>query len=385
MKNNISIYIHWPFCKSLCPYCDFNSHIMNEIDETQWREAYLKEIEYFKREIIGKKVKSIFFGGGTPSLMPVKIISSILESINSISDISDAEITLEANPTSSDSKKFKAFKDVGINRLSLGIQSFLDNDLKFLGREHNSLEAKDVINLAAGIFDNFSFDLIYGRPNQTLKSWENELKEAINFGSPHISLYQLTIEKGTPFYKMHKNGEFILPSLDLSADLFELTSDILKSNNFGRYEISNYSKKGFASIHNLCYWHYDDYVGIGAGAHSRISNGNNKQSIMMLHRPDKWLESTFQNGNGIQKIEDLTLDQQIYEMVMMNLRIDSGIFEDKLFSKTGKKFDQIFSIDEILKLEKIHLLKYSKDIQNITLTENGMNLHSKITSQIILL
>jgi putative oxygen-independent coproporphyrinogen III oxidase len=376
-NEEISIYIHWPYCKSLCPYCDFNSHIAISIDPQIWVNAYIKDLENFEEYFTNKKIKSIFFGGGTPSLMDPWITSGVIDYISGRYDISEAEITLEANPTSSDEKKFLDFKNSGINRLSIGVQSFEDVDLKILGREHSSHEAKNVIESAAKIFSNFSFDLIYARPNQNLKKWEDELEFALSLGSKHISLYQLTIEKGTPFYKLHKDGKLNIPDEFLAGELFDLTHNILSKNQFARYEISNYSREGFECRHNLVYWHYDDFIGIGPGAHSRVDC----TEFIKFHMPDKWLKEIYQPSKANQKSKKIDKKTMAVEMAMMGLRTASGISEENLYKKTQMKFIDAFDINLLEKLASDDFLRLSNN--KIVLSDNGLNLHSYILSRIL--
>ena len=330
MKNDLAIYVHWPFCKSKCPYCDFNSHVVQKIDSDQWLNAYIKEIEYFSEHIRDKNITSIFFGGGTPSLMPPFITEAIINKIDRISHLdSNIEITLEGNPTSVELKKFQDFKIAGINRVSLGVQSLNDNNLKFLGREHNSKEALAAVEKAQ-IFDNYSFDLIYALPKQTLNQWEEELLEALKHAKGHLSLYQLTIEKGTRFYSDHKSGKFTMPENDLAADFYNLTDNITKQEGIAAYEVSNYAKEGFESKHNMTYWRYGDYLGIGAGAHSRITLDGKKTAIMMIHSPNNWLESASQKTSGIQSQTILTQEEIEQETIMMGLRTKEGVDSKKI-------------------------------------------------------
>ncbi|MDA0782585.1 MAG: radical SAM family heme chaperone HemW [Rickettsiales bacterium] len=327
MSNNLAIYVHWPFCKSKCPYCDFNSHVASKIDFNLWHKAYIKEIEHFKDYISGKNITSIFFGGGTPTLMPPFIADAIISKFSKIAKFdSNIEITLEGNPTSVELKKFNDFKTAGINRVSLGVQSLNNDNLKFLGREHSSSEALKAVEKAQ-IFDNYSFDLIYALPEQTLSQWEKELTEALTYAKGHLSLYQLTIEKGTKFYSDYRSGKFKMPENDLSADFYNLTGSIMEKNGLPAYEVSNYAKSGYESRHNMTYWRYGDYLGIGAGAHSRISL-KGKTAIMMIHSPDSWLKSVQEKGNGIQTHELLSEDEINYETIMMGLRTKEGIKKD---------------------------------------------------------
>jgi len=358
-----SIYIHYPFCKAKCPYCDFNSHVAKVDEYDIWLQAYLKELNHF-RKISGKrKIKSIFFGGGTPSLMPSKIAESIITEIAKIYDLQkNAEITLEANPTSSEAEKFKAFNLAGINRLSIGIQSLNDTHLKFLGREHSALEAKQTIKMAEKYFDNFSFDLIYARPKQNLKTWQQELTEALSFNTPHLSLYQLTIEKGTKFYKEFQDKKFTLPSQEIQDDLYKATNEVCSKYGLEKYEISNYAKPGFESVHNLNYWQYGDYIGIGAGAHSRITTNNTKHAYMTHHLPSKWLEQAKQQGHAVQSKRALSKKEMLEELLMFGLRTNQGInlnLFPKYIKQThqeifGKKLEQLTD-KKMLNLTNTHL------------------------------
>ncbi len=378
MNNQIAIYIHWPFCLSLCPYCDFNSHVATEINHATWANSYLKELEYFLPQIKGKKITSVFFGGGTPSLMNASTISTILNFLtkNCLLEAT-TEITLEANPTSVESKKFEDFKSAGINRLSIGVQSFIEEDLKTLGRKHSAGDAIKAIELASEKFTNFSFDVIYARPNQTLKSWHQELELALSFNPKHISLYQLTIEKGTPFFKLFRDGKLQLPDNELAADMFELTNEITKYHNFERYEISNYANLGFECKHNLNYWDYGNYLGIGPGSHSRI----NGKAIMMLHNPKNWLSQIEKLSHGIQKETMLAENELINEIIMMGLRLSKGISLDNFKSKTDKNFIELINQDYLNILLQNNLAEIKDNF--FRLLPSGLNLHSYILSRLL--
>ena len=366
---NLSIYIHYPFCKSKCPYCDFNSHVRDLVDYKKFLQAYEKELDFFAAKIGKRKVKTIFFGGGTPSLMPIFLVEGILKKISNLWEVEkDCEITLEANPTSSESAKFQDLQSIGINRLSIGIQALNDEDLKFLGREHSSLEAIKTIEIAAKIFDNFSFDLIYARPKQALKNWEIELKQAINFGTKHLSLYQLTIEKGTKFFSQFQQKKFEMPDEELSAQFYELTDKITSDNGFKSYEISNYAQKNFESRHNLVYWQGGDYLGIGAGAHSRLffEDEKNRSAIMMTHEPLAWLKKVEEYGSGVQTNEKISSEELLEELVLMGLRLEEGI-SNKIFQEILKKnFDEIFDIKKLKILENQGLIEVEKEFIKIT-------------------
>jgi len=376
---NFAIYIHYPFCKSKCPYCDFNSHLTNKnIDYDRFLKAYGQELEFFANNIENKVVTSIFFGGGTPSLMPISLVEGILNKISQLWKIADnCEITLEANPTSAERQKFQDLKKIGINRLSLGIQALNNDDLKFLGREHSSQEAIETIEFTKKIFDNFSFDLIYARSKQTLKQWEEELNKALKFQSPHLSLYQLTIEKGTRFYSDFQQKKFDLPNENLSADLYQLTNQITSENGLEFYEISNYAKKNFQSKHNLSYWQGDDYIGIGAGAHSRVyfkrplqignsfKNANLRSAIVMYHEPNKWLESLEIKGSAIQNHNYINKKELSYELLLMGLRVKKGLNKKILSYHLEADFGEIFDVKKLKKLQDQGLICFDNDYINI--------------------
>jgi putative oxygen-independent coproporphyrinogen III oxidase len=369
----LSIYIHYPFCKSKCPYCDFNSHVKEGVDHQGFLRAYEIELENFFQKTGPRKVKTIFFGGGTPSLMPIFLVEGILQKISRLWGFdANCEISLEANPTSFEASKFKDLRRVGVNRLSLGIQALNDKDLKFLGREHSSAEAISTIEVAAKIFDNFSFDLIYTRPEQTLRNWEAELKRAIGFGTKHLSLYQLTIEKGTRFFTDFRDGKFAMPDEELSSDFYELTNHITEKANFNCYEISNYAKsdesQNYQSQHNLTYWRGDDYIGVGAGAHSRIYFENEKErsAISMLCEPITWLKKVEEDGMGIQKIEKVSAAELMEELILMGLRLEEGILEKSFQEHFGKKFSEIFDIKKLQRLEEQKLILIESGCIKIT-------------------
>ncbi len=383
MIKPLSIYIHYPFCKSKCPYCDFNSHVREGVDHDAFLQAYEKELDFFAQKIGARNVTTIFFGGGTPSLMPISLVEGILKKISQVFHLEEnCEISLEANPTSFESAKFFDLKQSGINRLSLGIQALNDDDLKFLGRQHSAQEAISTIENAAKIFDNFSFDLIYARPNQSLKSWHEELLRAINFGTKHLSLYQLTIEKGTKFYSQFQRGEFVLPDENLSAELYEATNQITADNGLELYEISNYAKKNFACRHNLVYWQGGDYLGIGAGAHSRIYFENDKErsAIMMIHEPTTWLEKTKKDGAGIQNLEKISQRELAEELVLMGLRLPQGISTELFQNHFGKKISAIINLKKLEKLRNQGLIEF--DENNIKIPKDKRLLTNLIISKV---
>ena len=377
----IAIYIHWPFCLSKCPYCDFNSHVSDSIDIEAWEEAYMKEIESYSYKIQNRNITSIFFGGGTPSLMPAKLVEKIINKLASFGKITtDTEITLEANPTSVEAQKFIAFKSAGINRISIGVQSLRSSDLKFLGREHNVTEALSAIELARKTFDRYSFDLIYARPNQSLKAWQEELKDTMKIAGGHISLYQLTIEKGTPFYKKHSIGDFALPDNDVAADMYNFTNEHLSDHGYNLYEISNYAKPGEECRHNLSYWHYDEYIGIGPGAHSRIQDSSVK-AVMNIHAPSKWLEAVKMTGSGIQKNEPLTKQEIIEEILMMGLRLKAGINDKRLCELTHSLFKDVINQDNLKQYIELGFVDLTNN--HLRLTDKGLLMHRYLVPRLI--
>lgn len=377
---SISIYIHYPFCKSKCPYCDFNSYCNLKIDEEELIKAYLNEIEYYKDIIKDKIIDTIYFGGGTPSLMSEKLLSNIMNKINSLYKINqNCEISLESNPNSINYEKLKSFKDIGINRLSIGVQSLIDEDLKFLGRIHNKNEAIEAINTAQKIFnDKYSIDLIYGRPNQNLNEWKEELNEAIKLSPFHISLYQLIIEKGTPFYR----NKVQTPNEDIATKLYEETNNILEKNKIMQYEISNYAKNGYECKHNLVYWNNGEWIGIGAGAHGRININQKRYSIQNLKKPLNWLDKTLKNKNGISIKKLLSKQEIIEEYLIMGLRIKDGIKIKNLQKNIDcNNLYDILDKSNIEFLAKLNLINAND--KNIKLTKNGFLLLNSIIEKLV--
>jgi oxygen-independent coproporphyrinogen-3 oxidase len=325
--NGFGLYVHWPFCQSKCPYCDFNSHVSNSIDQAQWREAYASELRRAASETDGRVLDTIFFGGGTPSLMDAETVALIIDTARAVWRPSNhMEITLEANPTSVEAARFAAYADAGVNRVSVGVQSLRDHDLKALGRRHSAREALLAVEIAKKAFERVSFDIIYARQNQSLADWELELDEALSLGPDHLSLYQLTIEDGTAFGdRFSKGGLRGLPDEDLAADMFEMTQEMTGRAGLGAYEISNHAAPGQESRHNLIYWKSGDWVGIGPGAHGRLSLGSERIRTETHLLPSVWLKSVAENGSGESGRESLTTQESLEETVMMGLRLSEGI------------------------------------------------------------
>ena len=329
-----------------------------------------------------RKISSIFFGGGTPSLMPPKTVSAILDAVaHHWAIVADAEITLEANPTSADTGRFKDFRRAGINRLSLGIQA-LDNDaLRFLGRGHDQAEAIAAADAANMIFDRTSFDLIYGRPQQSIKSWRHELKRALHLAGDHISLYQLTIEKGTPFYDQHKRGKLILPNDEHAVSLYETTQDLMDGAGLPAYEISNHASIGNESRHNLAYWQYQDYLGIGPGAHSRITIKSHVHALEQIRAPTRWIHSATQcNGGGLRN-ERLSTDQCVREMIMMGLRLKIGVDRRSFMHRLGIDLSDTLDLSAVHRLENAGLIV--NDAVGLRLSARGRLMLDSVLAQLV--
>lgn len=335
-NGGFGIYIHWPFCQAKCPYCDFNSHVSREIDQNQWLRAYLDEIDRYADKCGGRPLTSVFFGGGTPSLMNPDVVHGILERIRSKWSLSNSvEITLEANPGSVDAKRFAGYAQAGVNRVSMGIQALNNEDLRRLGRIHSVEEARAAFDIARAQFDRVSFDLIYARQDQTLSDWQAELREALSMAVDHLSLYQLTIEQGTAFGDRYNRGGLKgLPEDDLSADMYEATQDICGEAGMLAYEVSNHAKPGAESRHNCVYWRYGDYVGIGPGAHGRLTLNGQKHATEAYSNPTKWLQLA-ETGKTERQFESLPARDQGNEYLMMGLRLSEGISLTRLQEISG--------------------------------------------------
>ncbi|MGI9449985.1 MAG: radical SAM family heme chaperone HemW [Geminicoccaceae bacterium] len=336
-QSGFGLYIHWPFCRSKCPYCDFNSHVEGVVDHVRWAKALISELDHIADDIGRRSLSSIFFGGGTPSLMAPATAGSLIErAVDRFGVEPDLEITLEANPTSAEKERLADFKAAGVNRLSLGVQSLDDDALRFLGREHRVDEALNAVNHAARLFDRFSFDLIYARPEQSLDDWDRELSNALDYADGHLSVYQLTIEQGTRFYNLHQKGALKLPDDDLQADLFDLTQERLSKAGLPAYEISNHAAPGQACRHNLTYWLAGDYAGIGPGAHGRLTIDGQRFSTQTERMPRAWLDTVDRNGHGEQPRKSLDVWDQVVEMVLMGLRTSVGVDIHRLERLSGR-------------------------------------------------
>ena len=339
----LAIYIHWPFCRSKCPYCDFNSHVRDKVDEARWTRALLSDLARQAELAPGREVGTVFFGGGTPSLMPPETVAALLGALRSHWVVSpDLEVTLEANPNSAEADRFRALADAGVNRLSLGVQSLDPAALRLLGRAHNRDEAIGAIEHACESFPRFSFDLIYARPGQSVAAWRRELDEALVLAGEHLSLYQLTIEPGTAFATAARLGEIALPEEDLAAAMFEMTQERLAADGLPAYEISNHARPRAECRHNLAYWRYQDYLGIGPGAHGRLTRNGAKYATRQHRLPEKWLAAVAAAGTGVEETTIIDPGTAVEEMLMMGLRLVEGVSCVRLEEAAGREIEALF-------------------------------------------
>ena len=353
-NGGFGLYLHWPFCQSKCPYCDFNSHVAAQIDQARWGRAYLAEIDRLAAETPGRILQSVFFGGGTPSLMDPELVSAILDRIRAHwPQTNDWEVTLEANPGSVEAGRFKGYADAGVNRISMGIQALNDDDLRKLGRLHSVAEAKAAFDVARKAFDRVSFDLIYARQDQSLAAWRKELTEALSMAVDHLSLYQLTIEDGTAFGdRFAKGGLKGLPNEDLATDMYDLTQEICEAAGLPAYEVSNHAAQGMESRHNLIYWRGGDYLGIGPGAHGRLTLGGTRWATEAPRTPGEWLAQVEDGRTGEGPRDLVPGAERALEYLMMGLRLSGGIDLDRYCKLAGHDID----IYKIKGLEDIGLL-----------------------------
>ncbi|MEM8791218.1 MAG: radical SAM family heme chaperone HemW [Pseudomonadota bacterium] len=354
------VYVHWPFCLAKCPYCDFNSHVSRSIDQEAWRDALLAELKYFRKLTGQRTVETVFFGGGTPSLMPADTVSAIIDTIGSLWSFSTApEISLEANPTSVEADKFRDYASAGVNRVSMGVQALNDRDLRALGRRHTAAEAAAAFDVARSCFDRVSFDLIYARVGQTLSAWEAELGQALDMAVDHLSLYQLTIEEGTRFFDLHALGKLHTPSDDLAADMYELTQAMTAAAGMPAYEISNHARPGAESRHNLLYWRSGEWVGAGPGAHGRIELDGVRTATETERDPAQWLSSVAQAGHGTATLEGVQAEDRAAEYLLMAMRLGEGADLDRFQRWSGRldetRLDRL--VDQGLLLRENEILK----------------------------
>ena len=340
-NSGFGIYLHWPYCESKCPYCDFNSYVEKNVNWYEWELSFLTQLGFYYQETGDRRVNSIFFGGGTPSLMNPKLVSNIINHISNLWGFEDTvEITLEANPSSVESRRFAEFKAAGVNRVSIGVQALNNIDLKKLGRLHSVQDALNAIEIGKDTFDRVSFDLIYARQDQKLQDWELELKKALTLEPDHLSLYQLTIEPNTTFGNLKEKGKLSgLPDENLGGDLYHLTNNLCYKFGLNPYEVSNYSRKNHESIHNKIYWNYGDYLGVGPGAHGRITTQKGRFATQNYYSPIKWQKNALNNaGESIRTL--INGKDQADEMAMMGLRLNSGFSKERYFRLSGKKLNE---------------------------------------------
>ncbi len=362
------VYIHWPFCAAKCPYCDFNSHVRHKpVDQERFLAAFAREIDHMRALTPGREVTSIFFGGGTPSLMKPQTVGALLDAVaGAWSVAADAEITLEANPTSVEAERFRGYRAAGVNRVSLGVQALNDPDLRALGRMHSAAEALGAVRTAASIFDRYSFDLIYARPGHTPKAWAAELEEAISHAVEHLSLYQLTIEPGTFFEQLHKAGKLVIPDEETGRALFETTQEICGKHGLPAYEISNHARPGAESRHNLVYWRYGEYVGVGPGAHGRVVTPLGRMATETEKHPEAWLDLCERQGHGVTVFDALTREEQGDEYLVMGLRLAEGVDPLRYAALAGRRLDPL----RIESLRRDGMLAPGRD-GRITVTRDG--------------
>jgi putative oxygen-independent coproporphyrinogen III oxidase len=372
------IYIHWPFCKAKCPYCDFNSHVRHQaVDTMSFAQGLICELQWFERATQARTVTSIFFGGGTPSLMQPADVAAVLDEIARLWPVSShVEITMEANPTSVEAENFRGYRSAGVNRVSVGVQALNQNDLKSLGRQHTPEEALKAFRLAAQVFPRVSFDLIYSRPGQSLATWREELTRALGEQQGHMSLYQLTIEPGTAYFDLYARGALVVPSEDQATDMFELTQELTEKAGLAAYEVSNHAKVGQESRHNLLYWRYGEYVGVGPGAHARIGGAENRRAIAMEKYPETWRALVAERGQGIVEDVKVGLKEQASEYLIMGLRISEGIDLARYEKLNGQTMDP----NKIAGLKSLGLIRRQGD--RLMATQQGRALLNALISEL---
>ncbi|HEY1723466.1 MAG TPA: radical SAM family heme chaperone HemW [Magnetospirillaceae bacterium] len=377
------IYIHWPFCLSKCPYCDFNSHVAASIDHDQWRRSLIAELDYFAARTGPRDVTSVFFGGGTPSLMDPAITTALLDHIAKRWHVpDDAEITLEANPGAVDMERFQGFRAAGVNRLSIGVQALDDAMLKFLGRKHDQTEALRALDIARANFDRLSFDLIYARPGQTVAAWEAELTRALSFGTEHLSVYQLTIEENTGFAGSYRRGEFKLPDEDDAAALFTVTREICAAAGLPAYEVSNHAKPGAECRHNLLYWQGGEWLGIGPGAHGRLRDADGlMRATRQWKNPSRWLDTVAALGHGTEDEAVVLPEEYEAELLMMGLRLDAGISAPRFQRQTRRALTDALDPIGLRVLSENGMIAWSGD--HLHATEAGMAVLNAVLARLL--
>ncbi len=377
---DLALYVHWPWCLSKCPYCDFNSHEteLSNQDQDQYRTAILSDLEHYAGQTNDRNLTSIFFGGGTPSLVKPDTIHDIIQAAGSYWNMTpDCEITLEANPTSIETSKFRAFHDAGINRVSVGVQALNDEALQVLGREHTTEEALDAIDIAQAIFDRYTFDLIYARPDQGEGDWADELEYALGLTTDHISLYQLSVEPGTAFFRQN----IAEAPEDLAADLYMLTQEICEADGLPAYEVSNHARAGSESRHNLSYWNGTDYIGIGPGAHGRITQNGTTQATHQISDPARWLSTIQERGHGTAKVRELTPVERQEELVLTGLRLREGLDAARFEAQTGTPLMRVLNTKAVDTLCREDLLE--KTDTGIRATDQGRLMLNTLITELL--
>jgi len=378
MTDPLALYVHWPFCVSKCPYCDFNSHVRESVDQEMWRDALLADLAHEASVLPGRRLGSIFFGGGTPSLMPPATVAAVLDAAERAWGFEPRiEITLEANPSSVEAARFADIAAAGVNRVSLGLQALDNETLAFLGRAHDVTEGLAALDTAQGVFDRVNFDLIYARPDQRLADWHAELARALSFGTEHLSLYQLTIEPGTRFQTEALAGRLVLPDDDRAADLFELTRALTASAGMPAYEISNHARPDAESRHNLTYWRYQDYAGIGPGAHGRRTG----VATQRRRKPENWIEAVARNSHGIEQEEPLAPRERAVEAMLMGLRLAEGIDLARIATLGERQIGELADLPAIERLVAQGLL--ARNGSRLTATDAGMPVLNAILGEIV--
>lgn len=373
-----ALYIHWPFCLAKCPYCDFNSHVRERVDAGQWRDALLADMRHEAALAGGVPLESIFFGGGTPSLMPPALVAALLDEAERLWGFAPGmEITLEANPSSVEAGKFADIAAAGVNRISLGLQALDDETLRFLGRLHNAQEGLSALETAQAVFERVSFDLIYARPGQTAEQWERELRQALGYGTGHLSLYQLTIEPGTRFATDVRQRAFMPLEDDPAADLFALTRELTDAAGLPAYEVSNHARPGEESRHNLAYWRYRDYAGIGPGAHGRRGG----MATLRHKKPENWLEAVAQHGHGLKEERALNVSEQASEALLMGLRLAEGVDLASLSQRFGIATDALIDPAKLALYEGLDLAWHQGGRMGVT--PQGMPLLDALLGEIV--
>ncbi|WP_340148475.1 radical SAM family heme chaperone HemW [uncultured Sneathiella sp.] len=377
------LYYHWPFCRKKCPYCDFNSHVREAVDQSRWTAALLTELGWFSARVSPKRLTSIFFGGGTPSLMEPETVAALIDGAKRYFEFADdIEITLEANPTSVEAASFAAYRQAGVTRLSLGVQSMRDEALKFLGREHSVSEALNAIELARTHFSNISFDLIYALPGQTPAAWRSDLAEALSLAGDHFSLYQLTIEPNTGFAGAVRRGEFQVPPEDEAETLFEITQSVCVEAGWPAYEISNHARPGFECRHNLTYWRYGEYLGIGPGAHGRIVEAGVRTAYQQKKRPESWLAAVETDSHGTDIVAPLpSQEERAEEMLLMGLRLEEGVWHENFEAVIGAPMTRFIRRDRLDQLIEAGLM--TEDAQRLRATTKGRLVLNSLLPEIL--